>query len=394
MKTIKFVIFSVIIASNLLNAQNQDLINKSIPFKLLENKYVLINCGVGEASNLTFFFDTGASQTLLDKNIAQKNDIKPNHQQAVEGAGGSVIYDIALDQEINIDGIKIDNVNLVLEDLARLKSSLGESFDGIIGYDLLKKYITELDFENKKINLYDFNTKLDLKSYTEHSFTFDGGIPIPQINVTITLDNGKEYTGKAFFDSGAGLTVLMNTPFNLENKILEQSKKSITTSNNNLSKKSISNEIIIRNFSFLGYDFSEMPITISSDNSGVSSYKNYLGILGSEIINRFNFILDYKNKKIYLKPNSLYKNSFNYPLTGFKLIENETKQILISDIIEQSPFYADGLREGDEIISINGIKDNLKEFKQLLKTENKEIVLHIKRGEKTFSIKRVLKRLI
>jgi len=391
-KTIMAIIFSILI--QFVSGQNRHLAKKSIPFKLIDNKYVLINAGVGETKSLTFFLDTGATIGTLDKNIAQKNNIKANYQKAIEGAGSSKTYDIALNQEINVDGLKVEKVHFVLEDLASSKNGFGEPYDGLIGYSLLKDYITEWDFDGKKINLYDFNTKLDLSSYTEHSFTFDKEIRIPQIDVTITLENGKSYTGKVLFDTGAGFALVMNTPYNLENKILEQSTKSITSMSQNFGSKSTLTQIILPSLTFFGHNFSDLPMVISSDTSGTASRKDYLGILGTEIIYRFNFILDYEKKKLYLKPNSLYRNPFERMLTGFALTENENKQIVVSDIIEQSPFYNDGLRSGDEIVSINGIKNNFKEFRKILKTEHTEIVLNVKRGEKTFIIKRTLKRLL
>jgi uncharacterized protein YqiB (DUF1249 family) len=37
------------------------------------------------------------------------------------------------------------------------------------------------------------------------------------------------------------------------------------------------------------------------------SFENYAGVIGSQIAKRFNTIIDYKNKVLYIKPNQLYK---------------------------------------------------------------------------------------
>ena len=56
-----------------------------LPFELLEDKYVLLKLSVkDEATPLTFYFDTGASTTILDKNVAEQYGIKPNHTQEVK----------------------------------------------------------------------------------------------------------------------------------------------------------------------------------------------------------------------------------------------------------------------------------------------------------------------
>ena len=64
-----------------------------------------------------------------------------------------------------------------------------------------------------------------------------------------------------------------------------------------------------------------MMISISHDKNGVSSYENYLGILGGEVISRFNIILDYSTSTLYLKPNNTFNNSFEFPMSGLELIK-------------------------------------------------------------------------
>ena len=134
-----------------------------LPFELLEDKYVLLKLSVkGEATPLTFYFDTGASTTILDKNVAEQYGIKSNHTQKVEGAGGSKEYHIALSQTINLNPeLQIGNVNIVLEDLSRLNNAFEKKFDGIIGNDIIKNYITKIDFQRRVISLYNLSEALN-----------------------------------------------------------------------------------------------------------------------------------------------------------------------------------------------------------------------------------------
>jgi hypothetical protein len=59
------------------------------------------------------------------------------------------------------------------------------------------------------MELYDINSNADTLGYTRIGFDFGNGIPIPQFPVTIELKNGKKFTDKVFFDSGAGLSVFV-----------------------------------------------------------------------------------------------------------------------------------------------------------------------------------------
>lgn len=161
--------------------------------------------------SITYYFDTGASTTLLDKEIAKKYNLKPNHTQTIEGASGNKSYEMILGQKVYITKNKyIEGVDIALEDLTRLKKSLGKNFDGIIGNDIIKNYITKIDFEKKQIILYNSTDSVNTNNYKEFPFEFKNNINIPQFPVTIELENGSKFSGDIFFDSGAGLSLLLN----------------------------------------------------------------------------------------------------------------------------------------------------------------------------------------
>ena len=60
----------------------------------------------------------------------------------------------------------------MLTDLTKLKDALERKFDGIIGYSLLKKYITKIDYENKRILLYNKIENVNITGYKAVNFKF------------------------------------------------------------------------------------------------------------------------------------------------------------------------------------------------------------------------------
>ena len=364
-----------------------------LPFELLEDKYVLLKLSVkGEATPLTFYFDTGASTTILDKSVAEQYGIKPNHTQKVDGAGGSKEYHIALSQTINLNPeLQIGNVNIVLEDLSRLNNAFEKKFDGIIGNDIIKNYITKIDFQRRVISLYNLSETLNTEGYTEVPFEFKLGVPIPQFPIRIKLENGEVFDGDVFFDSGAGLSLLINTPYKEQHKLIEKIGKTLVSSSDNLSKKSTVTTGMIKELTVAGFDFKDIPINLSSDKEGVSSFPNYLGILGSEIINRFDIILNYETHKLYLRPNNLFSKEFEKLISPIS-IQRVNNEIVVTRIIVNSEAYQKGLREGSKIMSIN--KNNtgdLEQYRQMLKQKGKTVKIGYKAPnsdeEKTIKIK-------
>ena len=254
---------------------------------------------------------------------------------------------------------------------------------------------TKIDYENQKILLYNKIENIDVKGYKSINFKFENGIPIPQFDISITLRNGETYTDKILFDSGASLTLLINTPYNEKHKLSEKTGKSLISKSENLHGESISERIAIQSINIDGYELNDMVIAIAHDKNGVSSYENYLGILGAKIISRFNIVLDYSTSTLYLKPNNTYNKPFEFPLSGIKLKKVEDN-IIIDRIEKTSTAYKKGIRKGDKLISVN--KDSLRNitaYRELLKKEGDKIYLTIinSKGE-TKKIKIQLKRLL
>ncbi|MEL7124241.1 MAG: aspartyl protease family protein, partial [Bacteroidota bacterium] len=344
----------------------------------------------------TFVFDTGATIDLLDANVKKALGLQTIRRQTVPGASGAKTYDLIASQKLTLDDqISIKSSNMVITDLSALKDRLETNFDGILGYSLLKRYVTKIDYDAQKIDLYKKIQKVETDRYEKVPFKMYNGIDIPQFDITIKLKSGDSYEGLVLFDSGASLSLLINTPFNKKHSISKKAEKIFVTEFEDLNGSSYGEDIAIASMEFGGFLFEDMVISIANDKQGVSSYKSYLGILGAKIISRFNVILDYDNSIIYLKPNKSYNGPFEFPLHGFKLKKEEDKTIVRS-INKNSYSYKEGLRIGDEIVSIdNKTFSDIERYRDLLKQEGKTVEIVYKNVEgQEKKIKLKLKRLL
>ncbi len=101
----------------------------------------------------------------------------------------------------------------------------------------------------------------------------------------------------------------------------------------------------------------ENPIASFTDKQieGVNRNSVGMGFLG-----RFNMIVDFNNAKLYLKPNRDYNDSFEFDMSGIRIAPSGEK-FVISYVLPDSPAEEAGIKEGDQVISIEG---------ELLTTEN------------------------
>jgi len=357
----------------------------------LYNHQVWLKAGLTgtKTDTLNFLFDSGAGTALLDSTVARKifKDGKFGQITGI-GAGGSTRMQVLDNQSIYLGGLKIDSVKLLVNNLGNLSATVGRKLDGIIGFDLLKKYVTRIDLDQQILTLYKDLQDLKAEKGRPLAFEFSPEISfLPRLKCSFTTLAGKSYSGWFFMDSGAGLTTLLNTPFVNINKLLHTTGKTLQLKTMGMTNASERYLARIKDFSFGGYVFKDVPLSLSQATSGVSAMDGYLGLLGNEFLFRFNMTFDYNHSAIYLQPNKYYTTPFDFPLCGFSVKLGNGK-VYVSFIAPDAPEKVQGLAPGDEIVSVNN-RNNLSiaEVRELLKHPGK-IILKVKQGnaEKTFDI--------
>jgi len=282
-----------------------------IPFEI-QGKNIFIKVSINQKDSLLLVFDTGATGTLVDSLSAERAGVEKAGRKDVDaiGSGGSKKYIMALNQTVHLPGnITLDSIDLVLMNFSSLKTISGTQIDGLIGYDLLNKYTTKIDFDNHKLFLYKNMKNVDTIGYTGIPFEFSKGINIARFPISIQSENGEIFTGKVMFDSGAATTLLISAPFrnfhNLKNKL----GPAVSANGRGLNATTIGEAATIKSMKFNGFKLGKMVVSSTIDDNAPPK-DGYLGIIGMEIIKRFNVIIDYTNKKIYLKPNSYFDTPF------------------------------------------------------------------------------------
>ena len=142
------------------------------------------------------------------------------------------------------------------------------------------------------------------------------------------------------------------------------------------------------------YRFRNIPVFVFDDTFNLTSYPYLNGIIGNDILRRFNIILNYSKKEFYFMPNSHYQEHFDYSYSGIELYMVDGR-IILGDVATGSPAEAAGLREGDIVIGINNmLGQNIQQFKTALQATGEKIKMIVNRDgellEYTFRIKSIL----
>ncbi len=96
-------------------------------------------------------------------------------------------------------------------------------------------------------------------------------------------------------------------------------------------------------------------------------------MIGNDILRRFNTIINYEKRDIYLIPNSHYRDPFDYSYSGIELYF-VNGVVEIGDVAKGSPAEQSGIREEDVVVAINNnFSQNLNQYKVTLQSANEKV---------------------
>jgi hypothetical protein len=393
----------------------------SIPFKFINN-LIIVPVQVN-GTRMNFLLDTGVDETILFS-LDDQSELQLNSVQKIRlrGLGGNEA----------VEGLKSSHnkmafrgftdtdhdIYIVLDQSFNFSASIGIPVNGILGYHFFKNHLVELNYDQKKVVIYNRDNK-DVRKKIGRNFSgFD-----------ITIEENKPYTiagiaidttdfrGKLLIDTGSTDAVWL---------FRDKSEKIILPSKNfdDFLGRGLSGDILgqrgrISRFVFNDSEFTNTIVSFPDSKSikNLMLTKDRIGSVGGEILKRFTMVFDYPNKKAYLRKGHLFSEPFTYNMSGLEIHHEgmtwvrekidldparsdayhdiqvmpsafnykfELKPIFsIANIRKDSPAEQCGLKKGDIMLRIEGqfcYRLSLQEINAILKSEEgKTIEVEIER---------------
>jgi hypothetical protein len=132
----------------------QQLIDR-VPFRLI-HELIFIELKVNDRHEpLNFMFDTGAGVTVIDSKFLNQYELAISGTTNIGTSGVRVQLPESFPNTLSSgQATTLDSISLYVMDLSHISQYLGFSVDGIIGIDLLKKFILETNIDNRELRLY------------------------------------------------------------------------------------------------------------------------------------------------------------------------------------------------------------------------------------------------
>jgi hypothetical protein len=339
---------------------------------------------------LNFILDTGSGGISLDSTTASYFGVKgiPS-TKVIRGIAGIRNVSFLNNRKLSLPGITIDSLNFHINDYSILTAVYGERIDGIVGYSVFSRYIIKVDYDSSKLEIW---SKGSLK-YPRGGFLLRpliNTIPIQQARVR----DGETITARFLYDMGAGLNMMLSTDFLKDSTLLGRKRKLYAKEAEGLGGKIDMQMTVIKEIKLGPFKFRNVPIYVFEDTYNITSYPFLGGLIGNDLLRRFNVIINYPNRDIYLVPNSHFREPFDYSYSGIELYYIEGK-ILVGDVAKNSPAEAVGLMEGDVVVAVNkNFNQNLQQYKAAMQNSGDKLRIIVQRNgelkEFEFKVKSIL----
>ncbi|HLV38179.1 PDZ domain-containing protein [Xanthomarina sp.] len=305
-----------------------------IRFKLINNLIIIpveIN-GI----ELSFILDTGVNKTIIFNflNISDSLQIKNTETIFLRGLGeGEAIKALKSTQNISKigDAINIDQeLYAVLNSNLNFAPRLGFPLHGIIGYDLFKDFVVEVNYVSKYIRLTNPNVykakpcrsceTLNMEFYKNKPYIYlDVKIAEKQIPVKLLIDSGGSDALWLFEDDSLGIKT---------SNVFFEDFLGHGLTGSVYGKRSKIEEVSIRHFKL-----NKVNVSFPDSESliYVKQHKDRNGSIAGDLLKRFNLIIDYSSKTISFKKNKHFQDDFSYNKSGIELEQNAVRLVKQKD---------------------------------------------------------------
>jgi len=366
----------------------------NIPFDFVDNQIVL-QVSVNNSAPMKFGFDTGAGATVLSARKAAGMNLKQVDTVKATGIGGRVAGYLAAGISLSVPGASVLNQRLAVLPLDSFPCEL-QDIEGIIGYDFIKEFVVEINYETRTINLFDPSSY----QYTGHGDL----IPLiikttPFLRAAVTLPGKQPIEGLFELDTGSDGSLSINSPFINRHKLIDSLGAQVSNSERGLGGESKRIDARLASLQLGRFTVTGPIVGFSLAAEGSMAAEDNDGPLGNEILRRFKVTIDYSRQRMMLEPNAHFADTFESDMSGiaFDSEGRDCRVFKVAGVTEKSPAAEAGMLPGDEIVGIDGKPANQftsTQIEKLLMQDGAERSLALSRDGKARLVKIKLRRLI
>jgi Aspartyl protease/PDZ domain len=318
----------------------------TVPIQISDN-HVYLDVMLNGKGPYHFVFDTGGAN-VVDSEAAKEIGLTGNGSAQMTGAGSSTeSTSFGTIKALQIGKATVRNqVFVVLPIRKGFGVTAGMPIDGVIGYEVLSRFVTTFDYGDKRVVLqlpgaYMASPGARVVPIEQYGTQPQFACAIDSVPTTCTLD------------TGARESVSLFTPFIKAHPSVIPAKLSAPGVNGfGVGGRHIGRLGRLKALAFGGFTLHYVVGDYTDQSKGGFAMPFIGANVGGGIWKRFTMTLDYCKLMMALTPNSSFGLRDHWDRSGVFLLDNGA--ITIVDVRPGTPAARVGLTKGDVIISVNG----------------------------------------
>lgn len=234
------------------------------------------------APRATRFAASGAGITVLDRAYADSIGVKSEGQGVANGTGGQAGVAFAHDVRIEVGSMTLRVPTASVIDLASVAKRLGVALPAILGADVFKQLVVDIDFNERTIAFHE-----------PESFEAPAGavtVPLEEIGgrrtVPVRIEDGPEV--RVDFDLGNGGPLLI-FPSYWQSHQMTEDRPTSTRMGGAVGGMREEKLISVKSLTFAGHIFHDVPADLSLPGANAVDSDRSFGNVGMPVYSRFHY---------------------------------------------------------------------------------------------------------
>jgi aspartyl protease/PDZ domain-containing protein len=316
--------------------------SQTLPFELFRGNRIFIPAVIN-GHQTRVMLDTGASLTTVDRAYAESIGLPHGFKIQAKGVGGDTDAELVTGLTLEVAGLRVGNSNVGVMDLTPIERSIGRPINVILGRDIFNQSVVSIDWASKRLTLTSPAAFGPAANATAVGLTKKGpfnSVPVsiagaPPIEALLDLGNGGALTlQRAYWVDRPELRSLKTAEFEEGGVGGARSARLVT----------------VPQITIGGESFTAIPSVLTE--SGPQNDLTQMAAVGIGLLKQFRIDLDLGHDRIYLAP-ATNRPGFDRDRAGARF-DLEGSHLKASFVSPDGPAAAAGLKQGDEIVAVDG----------------------------------------
>jgi predicted aspartyl protease len=317
-----------------------------VPFDLANN-HIYID-GAVDGKPVRLMFDTGAGN-LLTSAAAKRLGLTSKGKFAAGGSGEELINQgFARAKQVRVGAATLADPVFSVTDLGDLPKVEGVPLDGLVGYEMFRRFGVTIDYARKQLTLSDPKKFTPPPGAIALTFHLDGHF----LTIPATLDG---MPVRLIVDTGSRGSLAMTAPFVRAHDLTTKygaSPDAVTGWGINGGSRG--RPARFGTLRLGDRDIDGIAGDLSIGNKGAFANPDWSGNLGGGVLQRFTLAFNYATKKIYFAPNADIGKPYGFDRSGLWLLA-DGDALKVVDVAKDSAAEHAGMHIADRISSIDGV---------------------------------------